>query len=643
MVKHDGSEETSGGFAHRRQILKGLATAGLAGLAGCSTDGGRITTSDGGSGGGDDGGSGTATQTGGEPRDNYLSVQMNTRPDQVNYNPFGKQAMGPLAKIVFEIGAKWYPDEEKWVPLLIEDWEYPSTIAQGETVQFNLHPDTTWVNGDPYTAQDFVGQMHWRKENNDSVWEFIEGVEQTGDHTVEMTFAQKIDTRLFENALIGMGDAPTVWNFKYDVYSDYLERLQDASGSKERNAILQEVSNLNFSLDEAMEKGLANGPFKPKQASATKLILEKNEDYTNPHITADDLNFNLIEGLPIDSPQKKLRSLRNNEADSLHNTAFTSAQSDQVPDHYEGLTYFTHSGGAFCFNCRREPFDNRKVRWALSNVWRAGHATLMQNLPLSDKNKDTVPFSAGMSGPLVEKWLGDRKDDYMHFDGGTERAAELLRGEGFTKENGKWYKPDGEQFTITFKGASFHSNRTQTGAQLLTDFGIETKALVQEPTTWFSKTTANRDYDITNWWVGQSVAIPYQGLFGTLVNSAWVTAYPLGVESVSSWEGESTSEFIVKVPPIGEPEGEPREVNIKERLSKLAAAQTEDEKRPHIQEIAWVWNWMDTYWGPWLLYLASEYYDTKDWQWKDKEDPMMKAPTVQDWPLRLGYPKAKTK
>jgi len=633
-------------MTYRRQLLSGLAGAGMASIAGCGTSGGRITdTTDGSDGDGSDGGGTDQTNSdsnSGTPVDEYLSVQMNTRPDQANFNPYGKQALGPLNKILFEIGAKWYPDEERWEPLLIQDWEYPSTVKQGETVQVSLHPNTTWMNGDAYTAKDFVGQMRWRKQNNDSVWEFIQNVEQTGDQTVEMEFAQKIDTRLFENALIGMGDAPTVWNFKFDVYRDYLERLEDASSSEEKNKILEEVSNLRFSMDDALEKGLANGPFKPKEASATKLILEKNEDYENPHITADDLNFDLIEGLPIDSPQKKLRSLRNNESDALHNTAFTSAQSNQVPDNYEQLTYFTHSGGAFCFNCRREPFNNQKVRWALSNVWRAGHATLMQNLPLSDKNKDTVPLSVGMSGPLIDKWLGDRKDEYMHFDGGTERAAELLREEGFSKDNGTWYKPNGEKFTISFKGASFHSNRTQTGAKLLSNFGIETEALVQEPSTWFGKTIPNRDYDLTNWWVGQSVAIPYQGLYGTFVNSAFVTAYPKGVPSKTKWEGESTSEFVLKVPPIGEPDGTLRELDVRARLSKLAAAQADDEKRPHIQELAWAWNWMDTYWGPWLLYLASEIYETSKWSWPEKESPAMQAPTVQDWPLRLGYPEAKT-
>lgn len=654
MPQNNGVDGEEASLPYRRQVLQGIAGAGTIALAGCPGTSGGNGNGNGGNGNGNggngngNGGNGNGNGNGGNggggtPVDDTLTVQMGvTRPGQANYNVYGKNAFGVLNKIMYEIGAKWYPEEEKWVPLLIEDWEYPSTISQGNTIQVQLYDGASWINGDDYTAEDFIGQMRWRRVNNDSVWDFIEDAEQTGDYTAELSLAQKIDTKLFENALIGMGDAPTVWNFKFDVYREYLERMEDASGAEGQNAVLNELSETSWGIDEALEKGLANGPFKPKEASETKLILEKNEDYSNPHITADDITFPKVEGVPIDSPQKKLRSMRNKEADAIHNVAFTSAQANQIPDRYEGLTYFTHSGGAFCFNCREPPLDNRKVRWALSNVWRADHDILMRNLPLSDKNKDSVSFSAGMSQPLLDKWLGDRKDEYMHFDGGTERAAELLRGEGFTKENGKWYKPNGEQFTLSFKGATFHSDRTQTGARLLSNFGIETEGLVQETTTWFGETIPNRNYDITNWWVGQSVAIPYQGLQGTLIGSANVTAYPKGVPSVTEWEGDATSEFVLKVPPIGEPEGSLREVDINALLSNLAAAQTDEEKRPIIQELAWVWNWMDAYWGPWLLYLASEYYDTGDWEWPEKDSSMMQAPTVQDWPMRMGYPKAKT-
>ncbi|WP_222914714.1 ABC transporter substrate-binding protein [Natrinema sp. SYSU A 869] len=563
---------------------------------------------------------------------------MANQPDQINYNPFGQQTPGVLNKIIFEQGARWHADEGEWAPLLVESWEYPSTVQSGATVRFDLYDTYTWFNGDAYTAEDFVGQMRWRNVNNDAVWDFLDDVEQTGEYSVEMTLAEKIDTQLFENALFGMGDAPTNWTFKFDVFRDYLERMEDADSDEDRSTILQELAEWNVSLDEAREKGLGNGPFMPSESTANQLLLEKYEDYQNPHITANDIAFDTMEALPLQGPQEKLRSLRNNEVDALHNVAFNSAQADQIPDNYESVRFYSHSGESISFNCRREPLDNQRVRWALSNVLQASHDTLMQNLPLSDVNKERVNLSAGMSQPLIDEWLGDVKGQFMQFDGGTERATKLLRDEGFTQENGMWYKPGGEQFTLTFRDAGFHSNRTETASRILSDFGIETEAIIVEDTTYFGQTVPERDYDLTNWWVGQSAPLPYEGFQNHLVNEAWVTAYPLGVSSVSEWNGEGTSEFIVEVPPIGEPDGELREMNIRERLQATARGQSREEQRPHIQQLAWFWNWMDASWGPWTLYIASEYYNTENWNWPANDSAIMKTPSVQDWPVRQGQP-----
>lgn len=610
----DGGERMR---SRRRHVLKGIAGAGAAALAGCSGN-----SSDG-------------------EGSNRLRVEMANQPDQINYNPYGQQTPGVLNKIIFEQGARWHADEETWVPLLVEDWEYPSTVQAGETVQFTLYDGYTWFNGDSYTAEDFVGQMRWRNVNNDGVWEFLDDVEQTGEYSVEMTLAEKIDTRLFENALFGMGDAPTNWTFKFDVFRDYLERMESAESDEEQSAILQELAETSFSLEEVTEKGLGNGPFVPSEATANQLLLEKYEDYENLHITAGDIEFDTMEALPLQGPQEKLRSLRNNEVDALHNVAFNSSQADQIPDNYESVRFYSHSGESISFNCRRPPLDNQRVRWALSNVLQARHDTLMQNLPLSDVNKEAVNLSAGVSQPLVDEWLGDVKDQFMQFDGGTERATELLEGEGFTLEDGTWYKPDGEQFTLTFRDAGFHSNRTQTASRILSEFGVETEAIIVEDTTYFGQTIPERNYDLTNWWVGQSAPLPYEGFQNHLVNEAWVTAYPLGVPSISEWNGEGTSEFVMEVPPIGEPDGELREVDLREHLQAIAQGQSKEEQRPHIQELAWFWNWMDASWGPWTLYIASEYYNTADWDWPADDSAIMQTPSVQDWPVRQGSPTPK--
>ena len=49
---------------------------------------------------------------------------------------------------------------------------------------------------------------------------------------------------------------------------------------------------------------------------------------------------------------------------------------------------------------------------------------------------------------------------------------------------------------------------------------------------------------------------------------------------------------------------------------------------------------MNAFWGPWLLYLPNQFYNTKGWNWPSQDSEAMQLNTVQWWPQRDGgYPK----
>ena len=50
---------------------------------------------------------------------------------------------------------------------------------------------------------------------------------------------------------------------------------------------------------------------------------------------------------------------------------------------------------------------------------------------------------------------------------------------------------------------------------------------------------------------------------------------------------------------------------------------------------------MNAYWGPWLLYLPSMFYNAGDWDWPARDTDAMQVANVSYWPTRLGEPTPK--
>ena len=137
------------------------------------------------------------------------------------------------------------------------------------------------------------------------------------------------------------------------------------------------------------------------------------------------------------------------------------------------------------FNNAKEPFDNKNVRWALTLTIN------MHDLPIAVYNGITKPTPI-MTNPNsihtkefikpMENWLMDfeLEDGYKPWDStiatsmekyskrkgfdikgdpkdvwgigwwkyDPKQAEKMLKNEGFTKKDGKWYRPNGERFSI---------------------------------------------------------------------------------------------------------------------------------------------------------------------------------------------------
>ncbi|QLG29944.1 hypothetical protein HUG10_20300 (plasmid) [Halorarum halophilum] len=641
MVKRSRRNDSHKHEAKRRQILKSvgaLGTAGVAGLAGCSSDGSNT------------GGNGSNGGGGGNGDSASLRMYMDeAKPDEINFNPWNGGTDDMHRTLVFDYAAGYHQQEDEWYNVLVEDWEWPSTIKEGETLQIHIFDDFTWHDGTSYKAKDFVGNLQLLEFFDDPLWDFISKAEATGEKTVELSLAKKANQLLVEEALFG----GRRWMYRDDIFRENLEALKNAGGDDERQGAMNDLTQKRFTGRQMVEQGLGCGPLKYKGSDATRLILEVYEDYSNPHITADDLEFDQVVMLPIDTPEQRWQKLMNKEADVAQNASITSKQIEQLDnndnDWVDWIVQQRHTGRAITWNTRRKPLDNRKVRWALANA--IDRELMVKGEAYGEFMLEAADVPCGMSNFLTDKWLGDRKEDYLTFGktGNRDEATKLLEGEGFTKGEEWWKRPNGKTFEISVKSPPYFAGRSQALKQTLESFGVKVKIYNEESTTYEGQSVPNHEYDALHWWQGQVTPIPYNGYSLNMVEEAHLTAWPM------NWDDESSeNEYKLEVPPIGEPNGKKSVVDVNQVLSDLSEATSEEEQRPLLQKLAWVYNWNQDKTYDVVRNQASP-YTTDEWEWpqpsgdrglsKDEygvdQNPWMRVGNIQIWPIRAGYPKIK--
>lgn len=634
MVK-DSREPLSQSYSlSRRDIVKAVGAAGIAGLAGCSQ-------------------ASNGSNSGGSTLTMFMDEVI---PNEINFNPWNGGTDDMHRYQIFEYIAGYHQQKGEWYPVALNDWEIPSTIKKGETVQCEIFKNFTWHDGTDYKAKDFAGNLRLWKHFEDPLWDFISDVKITGDKTVEIPLSQKVDPLLLEETLFGGKRLM----YRDDIFKENLDKLESANNDSQRKQAMNELTQYRYSGRDLVDEGLGCGPFKYSDSNSTRLILEPYEDYENPYIKSDDIGPSQISMLPIDTPEERWQSMMNEEADVAQNSSITNAQVEQLDkngnDWMDWIVQLRHTGRAVVWNTRRKPLDNRKVRWALAHA--IDRQTMLKGESYGSFMLETADIPCGMSNFLTDKWIGDRKSKYMKFSSegknvqervNREKATNLLKAEGFSKEGQWWQTPDNNRFEIELKSPPYFAGRSQALQQVLEDFGVKVKIYNEESTTYEGQTVPNHEYDALHWWQGQVPPIPYNGYNTNMALEAHLTAWP------KNWDDDSdNNEYKIDVPPIGKPEGKLKEVDVKQILSNLSKANSESKKKSSIQKLAWIYNWnQDKTYD--VVRNQAVPFTTDDWKWpspsgdrgleKDQygvdQNAYMRIGRQQSWPIRFGFPKPK--
>ncbi|UTY40000.1 peptide ABC transporter substrate-binding protein [Allocoprobacillus halotolerans] len=306
----------------------------------------------------------------------------------------------------------------------------------GLTITFNLNPEAKWQDGTQVKASDF-----------EYAWDQLFNVENGAGYATTWAplivgaqdiYDAKNDAER-EAALAKKGykadDEAGTFTVQLTKPYAYFVSLMSFYSFAPLNKDAYEKAGGVTKYGTDMDKFLGNGPYKFKEWNhEDSIVLEKNENYWNKdEIKIDQITFRMIS-----DTNTALNEFENGSIDMI---GLTGEQASNLKDQGKDVqTYVDGGSWYFLFNTTQKPYDNAKVRRALTlGVDAEGY---IENIR-KDASKVATAFTteAVSKGEFTES-LGNlypRSTDYTE--------AKKLLEEGLAEEGMKL-----EDFTLTLLG-----------------------------------------------------------------------------------------------------------------------------------------------------------------------------------------------
>lgn len=380
------------------------------------------------------------------------------------------QPEGRLARALF-VGLLTRNEKGELVPAIAESWD---VCEDGTVYTFHLRENARWSNGDPVTAHDF--EYTWKRALDPAtaslysgLLHYIKGAKAFNEGTVtdrNSVAVNALDDRTLRVEL----NHPTPFFLDLTAFTTLLPVHRATLEKHGGNWIKPDniVTNWPFTL----EAWYMND----------RIRLRKNEDFWN----AGKPHFDIVDVIPVDQASTALSMFLTGQADLV-------ADKSLVPTHILGqlkeepwlhafpiaATYF------YRFNCTHKPFDDVRVRQALSLA--------IDKQRIVDKiTKGGEPITGSFTPPGMP---GYTPPEGLPCD--PEKARQLLSEAGFPGGAGF------PSFDILFRTGDLDREIAVEMQRMWSDeLGIEAGLRNQEWKVYLN-TLSTLDYDVArSSWVG---------------------------------------------------------------------------------------------------------------------------------------------
>lgn len=302
-------------------------------------------------------------------------------------------------------------------PGVAEKWD---VSPDGKTYTFTIRSDAKWNNGEAVTAYDF--ENSWKRALNPELEPkpsqyayqlyYIKGAESynTGNGSVEDVGIKATD----EHTLVVELNAPTTY---------FTSLLSTAIYFPVHSSAFE---NPAFATDANM---VTNGPFKMTGWKRnTSITLEQNEQYH----ALDEIKFAKVTMTMVNDSASELNMYKTGKLDYAGNptgalpTDQYATLAKEYPDDYQ--VKGTASMYYFLFNTTEAPFDNQKIRQALSMA--ISREDITEKVTLGGQ----IP-AYGLVPPGIKGEVKEFREEYSdaYFTEDIEQAKQLL-AEGLAEE-----------------------------------------------------------------------------------------------------------------------------------------------------------------------------------------------------------------
>ena len=386
--------------------------------------------------------------------------------DHEIWNPYNLGTSHQNGALLFYEPLAYYSAfDDKTYPWLAERWEY-----NGDSTELTIftRQGVTWSDGTPFSAADVAYTIEYLNDNGDKpsvrwasdVARDVESVAVVDDNTVRVSF---------------VGPRPKFMYFmtyKYDI-GIYMVPKHIFDGKD-----WAEFSH--FDIDQGWP--VTTGPWRVRATSAEQKVIDRADGWwaVDQGLVSQLPEVERIVYIPNPGEQQMAQSLIANNVDVTLDLRPATIQEviNQNP------SIITHSGQeapygyvdwwpiSLFFNDTQYPFDNRDVRWAISNyidredviATGYGGSGTSYELPLPSY-KPLLPY---------KEVISDLLEEYDTLEFSPEKGDRRLTNAGFTKDpEGIWRDSDGNSIKCDILGFGIFNDIGPVVASQLKAQGIE--------------------------------------------------------------------------------------------------------------------------------------------------------------------------
>ena len=399
----------------------------------------------------------------GEPkRGGQMSLAIISDP---TFNPFtwpGQFSTVMAAKPLWSTLVKYEPGTMRAVPDLATSWE---PAPDGLAWTFKLRQGVKWHDGAPFTAADVK-------------------------FTIDNIMNPQVNA-LFRSNLVGLKGAEVVDDQTVKLLLDKpFSSLPIQLGYNVAMAPkhLLDGKDLN-TLEEYIQKPIGTGPFRIKEiVKGSYIAMEAFPDFYEGRPNLDGLVFKIVPEINTQVAQLRTGELDLALIEPPHKETLRNQQNLQFATVEQPNTFY------FCLNNAREPFNDKRVRLAL---------TLGCNRQLMVERilRGEAPVAAGAYGTAFGEFQNKELKPYPY---DPERAQQLLGEAGWKPGADGIMEKDGKRMSFGFMVDKGNPTREQMALALQQDWkkiGVDIQIDVQEFNVYLRRGNSRPgDYDARTGW-----------------------------------------------------------------------------------------------------------------------------------------------